>query len=432
MSSETSTGRDDAGLRREAVRRLLLGESPSEIARDLKRSRQWVYVWGWHYATDPHTDFTDGPRTPHHLPSQTSLEVERLIVALRKELEAGESEAMPYGLIGASEIQARLEGLGIAPAPSEATIQRILAKRDLTHALGAANASAYYPYPPAWAPDALHATDIVVRYLRRQHKVYNFHSIDVYTHRVALTPMLNNTSATACAHLCQAWESLGLPRLQQLDNEGAFCGGHTHPRVIGKVVRLCLFCGIEPFFTPTYEPKRNHWVENFHELWDQAFWSRTRFTSLTHQQAEQPKFERWYGQVYRPPALGGATIAQFTRDMTFHTLTPDLAALLPDYAAGSPRLPLTAGYIHLMRKVRADGSVELLNDVWMVGRRWAGEYVRASIDLGQRQIAFWYQADAESRPHVLLKRIFRPKEPIHELTPPFRRNCKRCRDCLPA
>jgi hypothetical protein len=432
MSSETTTGRDEVGLRREAVRRLLQGESPSAIARDLNRSRQWVYVWGWRYDADPRTDFADGSRTPHHWPSQTPPEVERLIVALRQELEAGESEEMAYGLIGAGEIQSRLEGLGMEPLPSAATIQRILAKRDLTHAVGSASASAYYPYPQAWAAEALHATDIVVRYLRGKYKVYNFHSIDVFTHRVAMTPMRDNTSATACAHLCKSWEIIGIPCVQQLDNEGAFCGGHTHPRVMGKVVRLCLFCGIEPFFTPTYEPKRNHWVENFHEVWDRAFWSRTRFTSLAHQQAEQPKFEHWYGHLYRPPTLDGATISQFIHDMTFRTLTPHLAAFIPDYTDSSPRLPLTTGYIHLMRKVKADGSVELLNDVWMIGRQHVGEYVRATIDLAQHQIAFWYQADAASRPRVLLKRIFRPKESIHDLKPQFRRNCKRCRDCLPA
>ena len=432
MSSETILGTGEAGLRREAVRRYLQGESPTEIARDLRRSRQWVYVCQWRYDANPQTDFADASHAPHQSPQQTAPEVERLIVALRRELEAAESDEMPYGLIGAREIQARLEGLRIDPLPSAATIQRILAKQGLTHALGPGGASAYYPYPLAWAADALHATDIVVRYLRRQHKVYNFHSIDVFTHRVALTPMLDNSSATACAHLCKAWEILGLPRIQQLDNEGAFCGGHTHPRVIGKVVRLCLLCGSEPFFTPIYEPQRNHWVENFHALWDMAFWRRRCFTSLAHQQAEQPKFEHWYRQVYRPPALNGATIAQFTHDMTFHTLTPDLAALLPDYTTGSPRLPLTAGYIHIMRKVKADGTVELLNDVWLVGRRWAGEYVRATIDLTHHQIAFWHQADATSPVHLLLKRVFRPKECIHDLRPPFQRNCKRSRDCLPA
>src|SRR5437868_12086815 len=117
MSSQTNTVMGEAGLRREAVRRYLQGESPSEIARDLNRSRQWVYLCWWHYDEDPQTDFADASRAPHHSPQQTSPEVERLIVALRKKLEAGESEEMPYGLIGTGEIQSRLEGLGIDPLP---------------------------------------------------------------------------------------------------------------------------------------------------------------------------------------------------------------------------------------------------------------------------------------------------------------------------
>jgi len=420
-----------APRRRPTVRRYLQGESPTAIARDLGRSRQGVYECWWRYQADPHTDFADASRAPLHSPQQVRPEVEQLIVTLRQELEAAVSDEMAYALIGAGEIHSRLEDLRVEPLPCEATIQRVLAKRGLTHAVGAASTSAYYPYPTAWVPDALHASDIVVRHLRGLHKVYNFHTRDGYTHRVAMTQARDNSSPTACAHLLYSWENLGIPYLQQVDNEAAFCGGNTHPRVLGKVVRLCLFCGIEPFFTPIHEAKRNHWVENFHEVWGQAFWSRTRFTSLAHQQREQPKFEHWYLQRYRPPALDGATIAQFTAGMTFHTLTPAVAARIPDYTAPRQRLPLTAGYIHIMRKVKADGTVELLNDVWTIGRRRVGEYVRATIDVALGQIAFWHQADPESRPRVLLIRVFRPHESIHELQSPFRRNCKRCRDCLP-
>ncbi len=37
--------RSEQELRLEAVRRLLAGESPEEIARSLGRSRQWVAKW---------------------------------------------------------------------------------------------------------------------------------------------------------------------------------------------------------------------------------------------------------------------------------------------------------------------------------------------------------------------------------------------------
>ena len=118
---------------------------------------------------------------------------------------------------------------------------------------------------------------------------------------------------TARQHLVRTWRRLGLPLVQQFDNEGAFCGGHTHPQVLGQVVRLCLWCGVAVFFTPVYEPKRNHQIETFHSRWEAAFWSRYQFRNLAHVRAEVPLFLRWYHTRYRPPALNGKTPADQNR-----------------------------------------------------------------------------------------------------------------------
>ena len=85
---------------------------------------------------------------------------------------------------------------------------------------------------------------------------------------------------------------------------------HTHRRVIGQVVRLALFCGVEPLFTPLYEAKRNYQIETFHSLWVAAFWSQAVFTSLEEVQSESPIFLRWYHHRYQPPSLEGQTPAQ--------------------------------------------------------------------------------------------------------------------------
>jgi hypothetical protein len=132
--------------------------------------------------------------------------------------------------------------------------------------------------------------------------------------------------------------------LHQFDNEGAFCGGHTHRRVIGRVVRLCLFCGVEAFFTPIYEAKRNHPIETFHSLWCQAFWTRQTFTDLAHVRAQTPVFTRWYHHHYRPPCLEGKTPAQMRYGVRVPKLTTELRRLIPDFQA--ERLPLTAGRFH--------------------------------------------------------------------------------------
>jgi hypothetical protein len=226
--------------------------------------------------------------------------------------------------------------------------------------------------------------------------------------------------------LLKAWAFLGLPAVQQFDNEGTFSGGHTHPRVIGQVVRLCLLCGIEPFFTPVYEAKRNYQVENFHLVWVGGFWSRGMFTDLAHVQAEARLFGRWHHFHYRPPALDGLTPAEVRRGQPIHKFTAALRDLIP---AG--RLPITSGRWHILRKVNSAGDIHLLNDRWSVGRHWLGEYVRATINTVTQQLTLWHQADEQAAWRRLKTRAFRLKETVHDLLPEFRRKCSQCHDQWP-
>ena len=117
---------------------------------------------------------------------------------------------------------------------------------------------------------------------------------------------------------------------------------------MGQVVRLCLFCGIEPLFTPFYEAKRNYPIESFHSLWDASFWSRQEFRNCAHVQAEIPLFEQWYHSVYQPPTLQGKTPNQMWRGVPRVQMNPTLRRLIP---AG--RLPLITGRIHFMRGDRS-------------------------------------------------------------------------------
>ncbi len=412
-------------LRREAIRRRLAGEQRCDICHDLKRSPRWFSKWWAEYQQNPTIDFANRSRAPQTLPNQTSHEIVQAVVFIRQTLEAAATTETRYGLIGPRAIQIQLERLHMEP-PSVATIQRILQLHDLTHPIGAGKDAAYYPWLEAWAVNAIQATDIITRHLRGGEEIQNFHTIDHYSHAANLSQHTDKTSATTNAHLIATWSKLGLPQIQQFDNEGAFCGGHTHPRVIGQVVRLCLFCGLEPLFTPFYEPKRNHPIETFHSLWDKGFWSRQEFANCAHVRAEVPLFERWYHTVYQPPVLHGKTPAQMRRGVPLVRLDTDVRRLIP---AG--RLPITAGWMHFMRKVETTGDIEVLNETWSVGQKWIGEYVRATIDTAEQVLTLWHKPDAESDWRLLNTRQFRLKESVQPLLPAFRRNRARCREYLP-
>lgn len=420
------TNTSEQTLRREAIRRRLPGERRCDICRDLKRSPRWLSKWWGEYQCNPHTELADHSRAPQTSPHQVPSAVVQAVVNTRRALEAASTPETRYGLIGAPTIQARLDELGVRPIPSVPSIQRILRQQGLTHPLGAGQANAYYPWPVAWGVNAIHATDIITRYVRGGEVIENFHTLDHFSHAVCLTQHGEQTSATTRQHLLKSWAFLGLPAVQQFDNEGAFCGGHTHPRVIGQVVRLCLFCGIEPFFIPTYEAERNYQIESFHSLWVSGFWSRGKFVNLAHVQAEAPLFQRWCYDRYRPPALNGQTPAAVRRGQPIVRLTADLHRLIP-----TGRWPITAGRFHFMRQVNSAGDIHLLNDTWSVGKRRVGEYVRATLNTAEQRLTIWHKADEHADWRLLKTRAFRLKEPVHQRLPTFRRHCARCRDCWP-
>ncbi len=415
----------DQDLRREAIRRRLGGEQRKEICDDLDRSTSWFDKWWAEYQQNPRIAFADRPRAPHGSPTQTPKAVVQAVVSIRQTLEAAATPETRYGLIGSLAIQSQLDHLGIEP-PSETTIQRILRAHGLTHPIGAGNDSAYYPWLNAWAINAIHATDIITKHIRGGEEIQNFHTIDHYSHAVSVNQYNTKSAVITSEHLRATWSKLGLPQIQQLDNEAAFNGGHTHRRVIGQVVRLCLFCGIELLFTPFYEAKRNHQIETFHSIWDKAFWSRHEFRDCADVQAESSLFERWYHHVYRPPALHGKTPAQIRRGVSIVRLTRELQQLIPD-----GRLPITAGRIHFMRKVQTTDEIDLLNETWLVGQKWIGEYVRATINTAEQVLTFWHKPDATSDWRLLKTRQFHLKEPVQPLLPAFRRNRTRCLDYLP-
>jgi transposase-like protein len=232
-------------LRREAIRRRLQGERRTDICRDLSRSRRWFSKWWAEYRRKPGTDFADRSRAPYPSPQRLPQRVAQAVVSVRHVFAAAATPQTRYGLIGHRAMQGELARLKIHPLPSLPTIQRILATAGLTQPRGVASESAYSPWPVAWEVNAIHATDIITRHAHGGEEIDNFHTLDHYSHAVHLTQHADKTSGAACQHLVRTWERLGLPLVEQFDNDGAFCGGHTHPHVVGQVVRLCLWCGVE-------------------------------------------------------------------------------------------------------------------------------------------------------------------------------------------
>jgi hypothetical protein len=68
-------------------------------------------------------------------------------------------------------------------------------------------------------------------------------------------------------------------------------------------------------------------------------------------------------------------------------------------------MPLTAGRVHFLRLVTAQGQITLLNERWTVGKRFAGQYVWATISTTRRRLQIYHRQSAQAR--IRLVREFR-------------------------
>ena len=272
------------------------------------------------------------------------------------------------------------------PPPSLRTIQRGLQRHHLTPQPPKPCGHTYRPHPEATYPDAVHATDIITRWITGGEVVQTFTTVDIYSNDAPSTSHATKTAAAACEHLLQTWQQLGMPDMAQFDNESAFSGGN-HPWVLGKVVRLCLYMGIEVLFIPFGEADYNSPVETFNHLWAQRFWSRHRFTRRREVSRVQRTFLAWYRTEYIAPRQPD-TPERMRLGARLHTLAPRDTTALPR------RLPLCAGRVHALRRVSPEGQVRFLNQTLRVGKRYRERYVWLTLETAHQRLSMWYQVRA--------------------------------------
>jgi putative transposase len=391
-------------LRRRAIRLTLQGHTRQAILARIPRSPAWLSKWLHRFDELGWQGLRAHPRAPLHPSARYSEHTRHLVVATRQRLLKRR-----ISLSGPQAIQDELRQANLLRRiPSLATIKRILHDAHLIHHPHPPKRG-YFPQPTATSTYVLHAMDWTARYLRGGAKLFVFHTVDVQTRAITQTLHTDKTGATVQAHTLAAWQQLGLPDGLQLDNDAAFNGGYKVRRVFGAFVRLCLYVGIEPIFLPVGEPKRNRVVERLHGLWSQTFWRTHRFATLAAVRRAAPQFVRFYMERYHPPPLQGATPGQAEEQVRRRPLTVQEIALLPSM------LPLTAGRVHFLRLVTAEGQITLLNETWSVGKRLAGQYVWATVITHRRRLQIYHRQSEKAR--VRLVRAFRYA--LHEQVVPL-------------
>ncbi len=157
-----------------AIQLHLAGEPIDAICQRLRHPRSWFIKWWSRYDAEGAEGLYELSRAPHTLFDRIPPQLERLIVSIRRRLEAHATLEARYQRIGAPTVQAELDALRVKPLPSLRTIERILAQRGLTsprlHTARPLSPNGY-PAPTADDSNELHQVDLVGPvYLKGQRK----------------------------------------------------------------------------------------------------------------------------------------------------------------------------------------------------------------------------------------------------------------------
>jgi len=403
--------------RKSLIHLLNSGKKPREAARELVRSPSWAYKWKSWYEQNGWAGLQSRSRAPKHVPNRVSFEVCQAILRVRSELEAEAENKDSLGYIGANAIYGRLHASGITPVPAVSTIERILRQAGKTKPrLPKAEKEVVYPHLKPTVAHQLTQVDIVPHYLTGGQSIACFNSIDVVSRYPAGKQFARKRSGDASDFILHTWRELGLSKYLQMDNESCFNGGYKHPGVIGKVVRLALYVGVQPVFSPFYHPESNAFVERFHQDYSDFVWKKEHLENLAAVRQRSALFFPNYRNSHHHSALNGQS------PMEIHRALP-VRKLPFGFSLPNP-LPITAGQMHFLRAVDDKRSVLILNKVWSVelGMPDQGVWATLSLKSGGATLRIYDTAPDAQKRRCLAEHPFPLKEPVVSLQSQFTQN----------
>ncbi len=406
--------------RRTLVHLVRSGKSVAEAAKQLGHSRAWGYKWhGRYQARQDWQVLEDCSRRPRHSPRRLAEEIREYIRPARSELEAEAQDKEGLGYIGAAAIGGRLQEQGVEPLPSLSSIERVLRQAGMTRVRKQAEEEVAYPH---LQPDKAHQliqADILPRFLTGGAATACFNAIEAVSKYASGRQYGRRTAANARDFLWHVWQEQGLPTCQQVDNEDCFSGGHTHPYVLGQVIRLALYCGVQLVFSPVYRPQSNGCVERFHQDYAAFVWQKDRLSDLSAVRQRSALFFAQYRQSRHRAALHGRSPAQAHAAAPARRLPADLK--LPD------KFPLTEGQVHFMRAVDQSHQVKVLNVLGDVPKAQVRQGVWGTIcfTTSSATLSVFDAAPDQPKRTCLAKHPFPLKEKVMPLSSTTRTNTAR-------
>jgi hypothetical protein len=324
--------------------------------------------------------------------------VEQRIVELRTDLR----QASALGEYGAAAIHRALK-LEMPEAPTEATINRVLARRGLHDAVRRVRR----PAPPTgwYLPDVaagraeLDCFDFIEDLKISQGPLLNLLTAKSLHGRLTDAWVLNRRSAKGTVHCLRArWRREGVPRYAQFDNDTVFQGAHQFADTVGRVSRLCLQLGVVPVFVPPLEHGMQNTIEGFNALWQAKVWRRHRLGSARELQQCSDRYIN----------------AHRLRAMALVEAAPPARAPMPERFRFDLHAPLR-GLMVFIRRTNDTGHVHVLGHRFAVSPDWTHRLVRCEVDFDHRCIRCFALRRREPSDQPLLATI-----PYHRADKPFK------------
>ncbi len=324
--------------------------------------------------------------------NKTNSAIETTVLGVRERLERHDTEETKYSLIGSPSVAREMRQLGCLPAeiPPLRTIDHILERNHKTHPITETKQKEWtrkpYPSPSAVTPNDVQQLDLVgPRYLTGQSTKYYFQVLkDIVGKAVFVDAADNRQTDSIVDFQVAAWQSIGLPKVLQMDNGTEFLGSPRYPKSLSRPIKLCLHLGIEVLFIPQKSPWRNGCVESFNALLDELLVRTQKLESYAQMRQEAKSFTQACNTRHPHPALDYRTAMEYRLQHSVRLLPPDFQ--LPDLKARPQE-----GTISFIRLIRKSGRITLLQDKFDIDPALKWEFVYASIIIHEQKLKIWHQ-----------------------------------------
>lgn len=275
--------------------------------------------------------------------------------------------------------------------PSLRTIDRILQRNYKTHPVAKTKEEwnrKHYPAPPAIELNDVQQMDLVgPRYLTDQSTKYYFMVLkDIVGKAVFVDAADNRQSDTIVTFQIAGWQSIGIPKVLQIDNGTEFMGSPRYPKSLSKPIKLCLHLGVEVLFIPPKSPWRNGCIENFNGLLDELLVRAQELTGLDQMRREARAFTHACNTQHPHPALNYLTAMEYRQQHSVPLLSSDFQ--LPNWKA-----PPQEGTISFIRMIRKSGRIAILQEKFDITPELKWEYVYASILIHEQKLKVWHKGE---------------------------------------